>query len=173
MVEQPGTAAAGLLAGSVAAIAAVAVSIPLESPSDAYFNSASISVALLGLGVGVGLLWWALSWSRENRLLYFNVVMTILCVGVLGGTLALDTYLERSNSFILPLAAIGLGTTWILTLVLVRMGRSLPWRLAFLTAAIALALGFALAGQGDQEDGKLELPARSSTIVMEFGVGAL
>ena len=83
----------------------------------------------------------------------------------------METYLERSATFILPLAALSLAVTWSLTLVLLRMGRALPWRVAFVTAAIALALGFALAGQGDQKDGRLELPPRNSMIVQGMGVG--
>ncbi len=171
--EEPGTAAVGLLAGSVAAIAAVALSIPLESPSDAYFNSASVAVASLGLGLGAGLLWRLLSVSGKNRVLFFNVVMAALFVVVVAAALAMDTYLDRSVSFIVPVASLSLAVTWSLAVVLVRMGRALPWRVAFLTAAIALALGFALAGQGDQEDGRLELPPRNSMIVQGMGAGAL
>ena len=171
--EEPGTAAAGLLAGSVAAIAAVAVSLPLESPNDAYFNSASVALASLVLGLGVGLLWRILSVCGKQRFLYFNVVMAALFVFVCGATLALDTYLERAVSFIIPLASLSLAATWSLTVVLLRMGRALPWRVAFATAAIALVLGFALAGQGDQEDGRLELPPRNSTLIQGMGVGAL
>lgn len=171
--DEPGTAAAGLLAGSVAAIIVVAVSIPLESPSDAYFNSASVSVGSLGLGLGAGLLWRIMSACGRNRLLYFNIVMSVLSIMMVAATLALETYLERSASFILPLAALAVGVTWLLTAVLARMGRAMPWRVALATAAIALALGFALAGQGDQEDGRLELPPRNSMIVREMGVGAL
>lgn len=170
---EPGTAAAGLLAGSVAAIVAVAVSIPLESPSDAYFNSASVSIASLGAGLGAGLLWRILSVCGRSRLLYFNVVMGILSVILIAATLGMDTYLERSTSFILPLAALSLVTIWLLTIVLMQIGRALPWRLAFATAAIALALGIALAGQGDQESGRLELPPRNSVIVQGMGVSTV
>ena len=169
--DEPGTAAAGLLAGSVAAIAAVAVSIPLVSPSDAYFNSASISLASLALGMIVGLLWRVLPVGGGNRLLYFNVIMGILLVFVVAATLALETYLERSVSFVLPLTALVLGVTWVLTLAIVRTGRALPWRVAIVTTAIALSLGFALAGMGDQEDGRLELPPRNSMLVQGMGVG--
>ncbi len=171
--DEPGTVAGGLLAGSVAAIAAVAISIPLESPSDAYFNSASVSIVSLGAGLGVGLLWRILSVCGRSRLLYFNVIMGILSIFVVAATLAMDTYLERSTSFILPLAALSLGMIWLLTLVLMRTGRAFPWRLAFVTAAIALALGLALAGQGDQEDGRLELPPRNSVTVQVVGVGTV
>ncbi len=170
---EPGTAAAGLLAGSVAAIVAVAVSIPLESPSDAYFNSASVSIASLGAGLGAGLLWRILSVCGRSRLLYFNVVMGILSVILIAATLGMDTYLERSTSFILPLAALALVTIWLLTIVLMQIGRALPWRLAFATAAIALALGIALAGQGDQESGRLELPPRNSVIVQGMRVSTV
>ena len=173
LADEPGTAAAGLLAGSVAAIAAVAFSIPLVSPSDAYFNSASVALASIGFGFAAGLLWMALSTCGHSRLVFFNVVLGGLSIIIVAAALALETYLERSVSFILPLAVLAVGVTWLLTLILMRMGRALPWRLAFATAAIALALGFALAGQGDQEDGRLELPPRNSVIVQVTGVGTV
>lgn len=169
--DEPGTAAAGLLAGSVAAIVAVAVSLPLESPSDAYFNTASVAMASIGLGLCAGLLWLALSGCGRSRMLFFNVAMASIAIIIFAATITLETYLDRSVTFILPLAGLAVGATWLLTVILVRMGRALPWRLAFITAAIALALGFALAGQGDQEDGRLELPPRNSVIIKGLGVG--
>ena len=171
--EEPGMAAAGLLAGSVAAIAAVAVSIPLESPSDAYFNSASVAMASVGLGLIVGFLWRILPVGGGNRLLYFNIIMGIFLVFIVAAALGMETYLERSVSFVLPLSGLVLGVTWVLTLAIVRTGRALPWRVALVTAAIALALGFGLAGLGDQEDGRLELPPRNSMVVQGIGVGVL
>ena len=166
----PDTAAMGLLAGSVAAIAAVALSIPLESPSDAYFNSASVAAASLTLGLGAGLLWRLLALVGRQRLLFFNVIMAALLVVATAFSLAMETYLERAVTFILPLAVLSLGGVWALMLVLARTGRALPWRLALLTVAIALTLGFALVGLGDQEDGRLELPARDAVIIQETGV---
>lgn len=166
-------AAAGLLAGSVAAIAAVAISIPLESPSDAYFNSASVAMASVGLGLIAGLLWKILPSRGGHRLQYFNIIMGILLVFVVAAALGMETYLERSVSFVLPLAGLVLGVTWVLTLAIVRTGRALPWRVALVTAAIALALGFGLVGLGDQEDGRLDLPPRSAMVIQGMGVGTI
>ena len=73
-----------------------------------------------------------------------------------------ETYIERSITYIIPLSAAVLGVTFALTIVLMRFRSTLPWWLAALTTAIALGVGLALAGQGDQKDGRLELPPRAS-----------
>ena len=44
---------AGLIAGSVAAVAAVLLSLPLHSPSDTLFNTAAVATAAISAGVVV------------------------------------------------------------------------------------------------------------------------
>ena len=45
---------AGLTAGSVAAVAAVLANLPLEAPTDTYFNSAPVMAGALAVGLGAG-----------------------------------------------------------------------------------------------------------------------
>ena len=54
---------AGLGVGSVAAVIAVLVSLPLESPDDIIFNSASVGFAAIGFGGLTGLAW---HWSKSD-----------------------------------------------------------------------------------------------------------
>jgi hypothetical protein len=46
---------AGLGVGSVAAIIAILISLPLESPDDIIFNAASVGLAAVGFGGLAGL----------------------------------------------------------------------------------------------------------------------
>jgi hypothetical protein len=58
----------GLGAGAIAAIFAVLISLPLESPDDIIFNAASVGFASLIVGAMSGLLWhWADDGARANR----------------------------------------------------------------------------------------------------------
>ena len=71
----------GITAGSVAAIIAVLVSLPLRSPSDTLLNSASVALAALLAGVVAGLLWLAMG-RFDRRTVYFLAVWTVLFVPV-------------------------------------------------------------------------------------------
>ena len=88
-----------------------------------------------------------------------------------------ETQMERSISYIVPLAAIVFGLTGALTLLLLRARVSLPWRVTGLAVLLAIGLGIALAGQGDQESGRLELPPRTTSYVIldsappQLGIG--
>ena len=47
----------GLIAGSIAAMVATLVSLPLRSPSDAILNSATVAVGVLTVGLVAGMAW--------------------------------------------------------------------------------------------------------------------
>ena len=154
---------AGLLSGSVAAIAAALLSLPLESPHDGLVNSATVVVITLIAAAVAGFVWKRLpeGQSRTKRFLIFILVGFLL---VAGATALMQTQVERSLSFGLPVAAlvavvIGAGVP-----LLADKGRALPWWLALAAVAVALAVGIALAGQGDQESGELQLPPRGADI---------
>ena len=156
---------AGLTAGSVAAIAAVLVNLPLEAPTDTYFNSAPVMAGSLAVGLGAGVLWRALD-GRGRRPAILLVSMTLAFGLVAVMAVAGETQMERSVSYIVPLAAIVFGLTGALTLLLLRARVSLPrWGTA-LIVLLAIGLGIALAGQGDQESGRLELPPRTTSYVI-------
>ena len=154
---------AGLLSGSVAAIAASLLSLPLESPHDGLVNSAAIVVLTLIAAAVAGLVWKRLP-EQQGRTKQFLIVILVGFLLVAGATALMQTQVERSLSFALPVAAlssviIGAGVP-----LLADKGRALPWWLALAAVAVALAVGVALAGQGDQESGELELPPRASDL---------
>ena len=152
---------AGLLSGSVAAIAAALVSLPLESPQDGLVNSATVVVITLIAAAIAGLLWKRLPEgpSRTKHFLIFILVGYLL---VAGFTALMQTQVERSLSFGLPVAALSAVIIGAGVPLLADKGRALPWWLALAAVAVALAVGIALAGQGDQESGELELPPRTA-----------
>ena len=154
--------AVGLFAGSIAAMVGIILNLPLQSPSDAFLNSASVSVASLAAGLGAGVLWRGLGRYPRHRVTIFIVGLALVFALVTILAVVGETYIERSITYIIPLSATVLGVTCALTIALMRFRSTLPWWLATLTAAIALGVGLALAGQGDQEDGRLELPPRAS-----------
>ena len=101
---------AGLTAGSVAAMVGVLANLPLHSPSDAFFNSATVMPSALLAGLGAGLLWRALS-HRRRRTIYFAAA-TALVFGLISiAAIAGESQMERSVSYMVPLAAIVLGLT--------------------------------------------------------------
>ena len=153
---------AGLIAGSIAAIVAVLVNLPLNSPIDAFFNSAPVMVASLLAGLGAGFLWHVLRNSAHRTILFtvslatgFGLVSVVAVAG--------ESQMERSVSYMVPLAAIVLGLIWALTVLILRIKRTPSWRLTLLTVIVAVSLGIGLVGQGDQESGRLELPPRTAS----------
>ncbi len=163
--------AVGLFAGSIAGMVGIILNLPLESPSDAFLNSASVGVVSLAAGLGAGVLWRGLGRYPRHRMTIFIVSFglifaLIILVAALG-----EAYIERSLTYIIPVSAAVLGVTCVLTIALMRLKSALPWWLASLTAAMALGVGLALAGQGDQEDGRLELPPRTSAVALRFHDG--
>ena len=153
---------AGVIAGSVAAVVAALVNLPLEAPADTFFNSASVALASLALGLGAGLLQRALE-GREDSDTPFLVALAVAFVLVCIVAIIAQTQLERAVAYIVPLAAIVFVLTGVLTVLLDREDAELPRWAPALAVAVALVIGVALAGQGDQESGRLELPPKSTT----------
>lgn len=163
MSRQPAQAPvrAGLLSGSLAALAAALLSLPLESPHDGLLNSATVVLHALIAGGIAGFVWKLLPAERSRTLRFLGVILVGFAL-VAAGTALVQTQLERAVSFGLPIAAlagviIGGGVP-----LLADKGRALPWWLALAAVVVALAVGVALAGQGDQESGELELPPRTA-----------
>ena len=156
---------AGLVAGSLAAVVAVLVNLPLHSPSDAFLNSATVMVGSLAAGFGAGCLWSILRLVRAGevrRRMIFGACLALAFGLVCVIAVVAETQLQRSVSYFVPLAAVVVGITGTFTWLLLRNPRFLQWKLAVLAVLIAVGLGIGLAGQGDQESGKLELPPRAS-----------
>ena len=151
---------AGLTAGSIAAIVAALVSLPLRSPDDAFFNTGSVAIASLIAGLGAGALWRRTAQSKRRRTVFAGVWTAALGAAALLSW-AGETQLDRFLPFALPLAAIVFTLTGALTVLLSGAPAfQKPW-LPAAALAVALAVGLSLAGQGDAESGRLELPPRA------------
>ena len=152
---------AGLGAGAAAALVAILVSLPLESPDDIRFNSATVGFTTLAIGAVNGLLWhWSMADLPVNGR-YIATSLGLLIVG-LAVAVGLQTQFDRAISFTVPLAIVAVLITVIATpfaAVNQGSGRWIASRRTYAALVIiAVAASLALAGQGDQESGTLTLP---------------
>ena len=160
---------AGMAAGAMAAIAASLVQLPLHSPTDVVFNSLTVTVGSLIAGLLAGALWAAARKSAFRRRLYYAVWLALF--GVVAGAAAVgDTQLDRTLSFVVPLAAIVMASTGIGTPVLAGSGR-IGYLVASIAVAAAVGVGAGLATQGDAESGRLELPPRAHEAMPDNDAG--
>ena len=160
---------AGIIAGSISAVVAALVSLPLRSPDDILLNSVTVVAGALLAGVVAGIIWRILA-GHPRRTLWFGVVWCIgqgdersgECFGLTAlFAVAGETQLDHFTTFVLPLEAIVFAITGLFTVTLA--GTALVRRKWLPAAAVvvALAIGIGLAGQGDERSGELELPPRS------------
>lgn len=151
----------GLGAGALAAVAAALVSLPLRSPDDAFFNTASITLGALLVGLLAGLAWQAL-YRRPHPLPAFAgwlaAGFALVALAALAFEAAPGAPLDGVATFVLPLAALVFAAVGVLTPLLARPVLRPVWS-APVATVVALALGMALAGQGDAQSGRLALPA--------------
>ena len=154
----------GLTGGAVAAVVAVLVSLPLHSPNDALFSTLAVAIASLVVGLAAGVLWSLLSGGHSPRL-RFGLLWLIALAVVIGIAFGMNTQLDRSVSFGVPLAAILFGLVGASIYLQAYLRPLDSWRVAVGGVVVALALGGALITQGDQESGRLELPPRADTMI--------
>lgn len=155
----------GIIGGSVAAIVAALVSLPLHSPNDAFFNTASVVLGSLLTGLAAGGLWRVLT-DRTNPRHRFVVIWTAAFAISAVFLVAANTQIDRMMSFGVPLTAIVFSLTGATTTAAADIRLMRSWWAASIGVVAALAIGFALAGQGDQESGRLELPPRTSSLAV-------
>lgn len=153
---------AGLAAGSISAVPTALLSLPLKSPDDALFNSATVAGGTVVFGVVAGAFWRLLA-RRPNPWVLFTAIWAA-GFGVVAALTAIgeSPVLEGMLPFVLSLAALAFALTGALTPWLARPLAS-RWWAAPAALVVALAIGIPLAGQGDQESGELALPPISTT----------
>jgi polyisoprenoid-binding protein YceI len=147
---------AALIAAGVGALIACVVSLPLHSPDDVMFNTATLTGGALAAGVLSGLAWSRLV-PRQGRNRRFALLLAAVFAVVALAAAAGDTQFDRTLEWVVPVAAIVLGAIAVLTPLLDRRGPRPLLAAAVLVPAAAVGVG--LAGQGDAESGRLELPA--------------
>ncbi len=156
----PAPVRGALLAGALAAVVAALVSLPLHSPHDALLNSASVTWGVLLLALVSGLAWRRLG-RGPNAARRFVLVMVVGFLVWVAIAFAVGTMLTRMVSFSVPLAAIAFGGIAVLTPLLSHKQLVARWPVVVVALVVAAAVGVGLAGQGDQESGRLELPPRA------------
>ena len=153
----------GLIAGSIAAIVAALVSLPLRSPVDNVFNTATVALASLLVGVAAGLIWDKLA-TRHRRLPYYAGILVLGLITVVVISVVGNIWLERLISFTVPLAVIAFAVSGVLAPKLGRVPLATSSWLAPAFLIVAAAMGIGLAGQGDAESGDLSLPEKVATV---------
>lgn len=148
---------AGLTAGAIAAIIAALVSLPLHSPLDSAFNSATVMAATLLAGLLAGALWR----SYDTRPAFYGGLLAAAFVAVAVLLGVGNLWLERLASFGIPLAAIALGVSGVLTPSLARIDSvRRQWAALAVAGPVSLVIGLGLVTQGDAASGDLALPER-------------
>ena len=154
---------AGITAGSISAVVAALLSLPLRSPDDILFNSGTVVIGALLAGLGAGVIWHVLV-RRPKGLVIFAILWAVAFALIAVLAFAGEAQLDHFADFVLPLAAIFFLLTGLQIAAYSRMAIVIGWRMSVVAIAIALAVGIGLAGQGDEESGKLELPPRGASL---------
>jgi polyisoprenoid-binding protein YceI len=151
--------AMGIVSGAAAALVAAPVSLALDSPDDAVFNTATVAIGCVALGLVAGLLWSALGRAGGGVVIYLGALAAGF-VAVVVGALAGEQELERLASYVIPLAAIAFGIVAVLTPVLAGIELPALGALAgpLVAGGAAIALGLLLLLVGEEESGRLTLP---------------
>jgi polyisoprenoid-binding protein YceI len=153
----------GLISGGIAAIVAALVSLPLESPDDAVLNSGTVTIGALIAGFAIGAAWAAF---REQPA-YYGVAVAAVFASVFVVAALFATGLDDVYGYVVPLGIIVVVICGALTPVVERLLPDGPVELAgsAVSLVVALAVGLALAGQGDNEAEDLEFPELRNTPV--------
>lgn len=162
-LEEDRPICAGIVAGSVSAIVATVISLPLHSPADPLLNSGTVTVGTLLVGLLAGVLWAYLK-RFSGRPWIYAVVWTlgfILVVLVAAGG---ATQIDRFFSYIVPLAIVVFPLVGIHTVFLASQAWMGRWWLVAGSVLVALGLGIGLAGQEDQKNESLSLPPRAELL---------
>ena len=146
----------GIGAGSIAAIIAVLVSLPLESPDDIVLNAATVGFGALGVGAASGITWHKSQsegpFSKQYLSSSIGLFMAALAIAVVA-----QTQFDDALIFTLPLALIVAVISIVGTPLVATNKRIGNWATGVLIV-VAVALSIALSGQGDQNSGSLSLP---------------
>lgn len=156
------TVRAGVASGALAAVAAALVQLPLHSPADVLFNAGTVTLGALATGAAAGIVVDRVR-ARTGGLRLFYAAWAAAFVAVALAAVAAETQLDRTVAYVVPLAAIVLGTTGALTPRLAGSTVVRGWRLVVVLVAVAIAVGVGLAGEGDTASGKLSLPPREAS----------
>jgi hypothetical protein len=156
---------AALLASVIGGLLAIALSLPLRSPDDVFFNAGTVAVGALVAGLAAGAAWRAFG----GHIARFEVAMAGAFVLVATATFAGTQLFAGMVPFVLPLAAVVLGSIAALTPLIA--DRAPPIK-AVAAVVPMLVLGVALAGRGDAEIRALSLPPAATAALATPGASS-
>ena len=168
VMEKEHPIAAGFSSGAIAGIVASLFSLPLVSPQDAIFNTASVTFGCLAAGVSAGVFWGATSRMREQSRRYAvfaTGLLLTLAIVTFGVAIPIEILLlERTVSFVVSLTAIALTTIGLILPLLSKSASFSNHRLPILVllCLASLGIGIGLFMVGDAQVTDLELPPRSA-----------
>ena len=146
---------AGLAAGSVGAIAASLIALPIHTPDELVANSLTITIAALVIGALSGLLWRRIrATSNATRTFALTMVgafiVTMMAVAIIDQT-ALDRFIPYAAAVSLVIfLSVGLLTPVFSRAVV-------PAWVAVIPVVLALLVGLGLFGRGTSTSGDLSL----------------
>ena len=152
---------AGLAAGSVGAIAASLIALPVHSPDELVANSLTITIAALAIGALSGLLWRKIrATANATRTFAFTMVggfvVTMMAAAIID-QIALERFIPYAGAASLVIfLSIGLLTPVFSQAVV-------PAWVAFIPVVLALIVGFGLFGRGTSTSGDLSLDDLETT----------
>ena len=152
----------GLIAGSTAAIVAALVSLPLRSPVDNVFNTATVALASLLVGLAAGLVWDSLA-SNQRRLPLYVGALALGLIAVVVIAAVGNIWLERMMTFTIPLAAIAFVVPGVLAPNIARLPVATSRWSAPAVLIVAVGIGIGFVGLGDAQSGDLSLPEQLGT----------
>ncbi|MBN4064238.1 hypothetical protein JYU04_00720 [Dehalococcoides mccartyi] len=147
----------GLGVGSLGAIVAILVSLPLESPDDIIFNAVSVGFAAIVIGGLSGVIW---HWSKSDHAVRRQYIVGSigLFVAAMAVAIGAQTQFDDAVVFTIPIALIATLVPIFGTPIAAKSNKFRIWNY-WVLVLIAVVASIALAGQGDQESGSLSLPS--------------
>ncbi len=161
---------AGLAAGSVGAIAASLIALPIHSPDELVANSLTITVAALIIGALSGLLWRRIR-ATANALRTFALTMVgAFLITMMAAAIIDQTALDRFIPYAGAVALVIFLSVGLLTPVFSRA--VVPTWVAFIPVVLALIIGLGLVGRGTSTSGDLSLDDLETTTTVAADSGS-
>ena len=152
---------AGVAAGSVGAIAASLIALPIHTPDELVANSLTVTIAALVIGALSGLLWRRIRPMSNAPRTFALTMVGAFIVTMMAAAIIDQTTLDRFIPYAGAVSLVIFLSVGLLTPVFSRAVA--PAWAALIPVIIALLVGFGLFGRGNATDGALDLSDLETT----------
>lgn len=161
---------AGLAAGSVGAIAAALIALPIHTPDELVANSLTITIVALVIGTLSGLLWRRIRATANATRTFALTMVGAFIIMMMAAAIIDQTALDR---FIPYAGAVSLVILLSIGLLTPAFSRAVvPAWVVLIPVVIAVAVGFGLFGRGTSTSGDLSLDDLETTTTVSIESGA-